>query len=175
MNHNQIILQHAYLVPDIDAAIQHWHKVFGLGPFFLTRHIELDSCTFKGAPSSLDFSVAIAQSGDAQVELVQQHCDSPSCFQSMKQAGRFGLHHIAVFADDYDALLADYASHDILAVTAGTFGGSRFAYVDATATLGLYIEVLEENKNIRKFFDFIKATADNPDHNTQAIYTSSAS
>ena len=164
------ILQNAYMVNDIDAAIERWHTTFGIGPFFLTRHVPVENPEYRGEASPLDFSVAIAQAGDVQVELVQQHCDSPSCFRDMYAPGREGLHHIAVFADDYDAELARYEAMGVPVVTSGRFGGSRFCYVDARSPLGLFIEILEENAGIRKFFAKIRSAADDPAWAGKAVY-----
>lgn len=164
------ILQNAYMVNDLDAAIERWHRVFQPGPFFVTRHVQVGDLRYRGAPADLDFSIAIAQAGDVQVELVQQHCDNPSAFRDMYAPGQTGLHHVAIFADDYDADLARFRAEGCLPVTEGIFGGARFSYIDASAPLGVYIEMLEENAGIRQFFGKIKSAADDPRHEGSAIY-----
>lgn len=158
----QTILQNAYVVNDIDAAILHWHRTFNIGPFFLTRHVSVEKSTYRGTHTPIDFSVAIAQAGDVQVELIQQHCTSPSGFRDMYPAGSEGHHHIAVFADNYDEEVARYAQQAAPVATSGVFGGARFCYVDARETIGVFVEILEENAGIRAYFDQIRTTANDP-------------
>jgi|GEM_PF-1836135 len=37
----QQLIQNAYVVNDIDAAIERWHALWGIGPFFVRRHIAM--------------------------------------------------------------------------------------------------------------------------------------
>ena len=77
------IIQNAYYVTDIDSAIQRFHRLWGLGPFFVRRHISLDNVTYRGSPAELDISAAYTQSGDVMIELVTQHNDAPSTFRDL--------------------------------------------------------------------------------------------
>ena len=72
------IIQNAYYVPDLEAGIARFHALWGVGPFFLRRHIQLENVTYRGSPSELDISAAHTQSGDLMIELVIQHNDAPS-------------------------------------------------------------------------------------------------
>ena len=40
------IIQNAYYVTDIDRGIERFHQLWGLGPFFVRRHISLDNVTY---------------------------------------------------------------------------------------------------------------------------------
>ena len=75
------IIQNAYYVPDLDEGIVRVHALWGLGPFFVRRHIELENVTYRGSPSELDISAAYTQSGDLMIELVTQHNGAPSIFR----------------------------------------------------------------------------------------------
>ena len=61
------IIQNAYYVPDIDEGIARFHSLWGLGPFFVRRHIQLENVTYCGSPSELDISAAYTQSGDLMI------------------------------------------------------------------------------------------------------------
>jgi hypothetical protein len=50
------------------------------------------------------------------------------------------LHHVAMRVDDFDAALAESERHGRRVVMSGGFRSARFAYVDARATLGHYLE-----------------------------------
>lgn len=134
-------IQNAYYVNDLDAAIQRWHKLWGIGPFMVRRHIALPSVTYRGQPSQLDISAAYVQAGPIMVELVTQHDDSPSAFHEMFAPGEEGFHHVAVIPDDYDRVIADYAHAGFPVVTElRTASGRGAAYVDTRAMLGHFVE-----------------------------------
>lgn len=148
------ILQHAWVVPDLDAAIHHWHRTLGVGPFLVNRHLKISDPLYRGAPRAVDFSTAVAQSGSIQIELVEQHDDGPSAFHDTVPPGGIAFHHVAIIAQDFDAALRDHASFDI--ASQGHFGDIRFVYLDTTATLGAMLEILEDRPAIRAFFGAIR-------------------
>ena len=55
------IIQNAYYVTDIDSGIERFHQLWGLGPFFVRRHISLDNVTYRGTSAELDISAACTQ------------------------------------------------------------------------------------------------------------------
>lgn len=135
-------VQNAYHVRDLDEAIQRWHRLWGIGPFFVRRHISLPEVSYRGRPSTLDISAAYVQAGDIQVELVTQHDDLPSAFRDMFRADQEGLHHVAVIPDDYDALVAHYAALGFpVATELRTASGRGAAYADTRAMLGHMVEI----------------------------------
>ena len=101
----QHFVQLAYHVADLDDAIERWHATTGIGPFFLRRHIPLANVCYRGEPSKLEIGAAMAQSGDMQIELIQQHCDTPSAFRDMFRRTEEGLHHVAIAPSDEVAML----------------------------------------------------------------------
>ncbi len=125
------IMQLAFVPTDFDAAIAYWTGKMGAGPFFLWEHIEVDHLTFRGETVSLDFSVALAQWGDIQIELIRQDNDAPSIYRDWNSNA---LHHIQLAVEDYaEALTACEAAGFALAMDGrGLLGAPdlRFAYCD---------------------------------------------
>ena len=135
-------IQNAYYVSDLDAAIQRWHAVWGIGPFLVRRHIHLPEVTYRGAPATLDISAAYVQAGPIMVELVTQHDDAPSAFREMFRRDQSGFHHVAMIPDDYDAQLAAYARAGFDVVTElRTASGRGAAYVDTRHLFGHMVGV----------------------------------
>ena len=93
------IRQNGYVVRDIEAALQHWTTVLGVGPFYYLEHVIIENFQYNGAPTSADMSVALANSGSLQIELIQQRNDEPSMVRDFLQAGREGLQHVAYWMD----------------------------------------------------------------------------
>lgn len=162
--------QVAFLVDDLDAACMRWIDATGIGPFLKAPNIVLQEYGYRGARSSgLDFSVALAQSGGVQVELIEQHGDAPSAYRDTIAAGGQGFHHLAIYTDDYDRVLGDYLVRGFETAVDGTFGSMRFAYVDTSAAIGCMVEIIEEDPLQTDFFLRIAAAADAWDGKTDPI------
>ncbi len=154
-------LQNAWLVDDLDAAMRHWVETCGVGPFFLMPHVPITDVRIHGRPASLDLSIALAQAGRTQIELIVQHCDAPSPFRdALAGARRPAFHHLAMFAHDYDAELDHYRRQGLPISLEGRFGDMRFCYVDAFATLGCQLELLEDVAQVRTHFAHIAEAAE---------------
>jgi hypothetical protein len=68
------VCQNGYVVRDIRAAMDHWVNVMGVGPWYYIDCVKTDYFRHRGRDSSIEMSVALANSGDLQIELIQQHC-----------------------------------------------------------------------------------------------------
>jgi hypothetical protein len=152
-------VQMCWVVDDLQAAMRHWIETCGVGPFHVLEHVQIQDLTYRGRPAKLDFTGALAQAGRMQIELIQQHCDNPSVYRDLVPKGRSAFHHIAMFANDYDRELAGYQAQGLVPVTAGRFGDMRYCYIDASATIGCVLELLEEKEGIRSFFKFVADSA----------------
>ena len=166
----QNFVQLAYHVADIDEAMPRFARMLGIGPFCMRRHIALDAVNYRGAAASLDISAAHAQAGPVQVELVMQHCASPSAFRDMFAAAEEGLHHVALFPDDYDAMVAHYAGLGCpVASELVTVERRGAAYVDTVAALGHMTEIYRVNQSLFDFYARVAQAAQTWDGQTLAI------
>ncbi len=160
----QAIVQNAYYVNDLDAAIARWHALWGLGPFLVRRHIVLSHVSYRGRPAALDISAAYVQAGAIQVELVTQHDDQPSAFRDVFTAAQEGLHHVAVVPEDYDALIAAYAAQGFrIASELRTASGRGAAFVDTRALLGHMVEIYWPSPGLTALYREVAAAAENWD------------
>ena len=154
------IVQLAWVVPNLEAAAAAWHAAHGIGPFLLNKRLQLDEPHYRGRPTATAFSTAVAQHGDVQIELVEQHDDSASAYRDTVPAGATAFHHVAVIAPDFDAERARHLAlgHEIAAY--GRFGEMRYCYVDTAATLGHMVEIVEDKPGIRAFFAAVRKAAE---------------
>lgn len=163
-------MQAAFIVDDVEAAAMRWVKTTGIGPFLHVPHIELAEYSWRGEKrSGLDFSVALAQSGGIQIELIQQHCGSPSAYRDTVARGAQGFHHLAIYCEDYDAAYAHYRDQGFVASVDGTFGPLRFSYIDTSAAIGCMVELVEQHESQSDFFRRVAAAADGWDGVTDPI------
>jgi Glyoxalase/Bleomycin resistance protein/Dioxygenase superfamily len=128
------VRQMAYLVQDIESSMRDWTKLMGVGPFFYLKYHSPTGATFRGQPTNMCISLAFAQSGPIQIELVQQINDGPSLFKEFLDSGREGLHHIAFWTEQFDQDMARYQGAGYKAVQTAKLGGPnhRNAFIEAS-------------------------------------------
>ena len=153
------IRQNGYVVRDLEAAMRHWTSVLHVGPFFHLPHVAIEELTYRGRPTNADVSIALAFSGDLQIELIQQHDDSPSVYKDFLDAGREGLQHVSSWTTDYDGTLARVTEAGHRVVQQGMLlGGLRFAYFDTELHPGTVFEI--SNATAAPFKGMIDAMQD---------------
>ena len=99
---NRKIIQVAFVVNDLELAAHKYIQTMGVGPFYIVDRPSIIDETYRGKSANVEFSTAITQAGDVQIEFVQQHCDSDSSYRDIVKKGHSGFHHIAIFAENFD-------------------------------------------------------------------------
>lgn len=151
------VMQLAFVPEDFDAAIDHWTRVMGVGPFFLIENIHLDGMTYRGKPTDAVFSLALAYWGDIQIELIRPENAAPSIYTGEYAAVGGGLHHVCVLVDDIAAARATCAAQGAEVLIEGRFGASEVIYVDPGRGPGSIVEILQQDPNGPDLFGMIKA------------------
>jgi catechol 2,3-dioxygenase-like lactoylglutathione lyase family enzyme len=151
------IRQAGYVVNDIEAAMDYWSRVLGIGPWFYNPRVPIVNYRYRGASHAPHNSVALANSGPLQMELIQIRNDVPSMYRDFLQAGRNGLQHVAYWTEHYDADLARLEAQGFEAVMSGEVGDrGRFVYFDTEYHPGTVIELSEVAGPKGKMFDMIR-------------------
>ena len=94
------------VVRDIEKAMRHWVEVYGVGPWFYAEQLPMDQFRYKGRPYDLKVSIALANSGDVQFELIQQRNDVPSLYRDFLAAGHEGMQHWSSWPVNYQEIRA---------------------------------------------------------------------
>jgi hypothetical protein len=154
------IHQNGYVVRDIEAAMEYWIDSVGVGPWYLLEKPEFEWFRCREQDSRPEISIAIAYSGDFQLELIQQHNDAPSLYREFLDAGLEGLHHVAFFLDDYQTAYETMRTDGYTLGHEGEFKLSelRFAYFDSTAHPGSIIEIVDGTRSA-PFFEVARSAA----------------
>ena len=123
---------------------EHWVEQLNVGPWFLLEHFTGERGTYRGEPGDVDVALAMAHAGHMLVELIAPHDDRPSVYQEAIERGGYGFHHFGVGTLDYDAEVARHREqgHELAFETWVPTGG-RVGYVDTTAELPGYLELIE--------------------------------
>ena len=151
------IRQLGYVVDDIEAAMAHWHTVMGVGPWYYNPKVPIEDYRYDDEPYAVHNSVALANSGPIQVELIQCRNDAPSMYRDFRNAGHRGLQHVAYWTTDFDADLARMEAEGFRTKMSGKVGeNGRFVYFDREAHPGTVIELSEVMGPKGRLFDAIR-------------------
>lgn len=155
------IRQNGYVVRDIEAAMDHWSRLYGIGPWFYIERVSIDFFRYRGKESPVELSIALTNSGPLQIELIQQRNDAPSMYRDFLEAGNEGLQHIAYWAQDFQSLYEDALSHGLSVCHEGQIGGphGRFAYFEQQSHPGSVIEISDISGSKGDFFAHIHDVA----------------
>lgn len=151
------VMQVAYVVDDMEKALEHWTQELGIGPFFLFEHFPLMDAQYRGQPTDFDVNLALAYSGSMCFELIYQNNDAPSVYRDIVDSRGYGFHHLAVSTRDFEG---DVALHQARGAELALYGvagpGARAAYMDTAATLGGMTELIEITPEVEGLFSAIK-------------------
>ncbi|HLZ99452.1 MAG TPA: VOC family protein [Steroidobacteraceae bacterium] len=138
------IIQMSYVVPDIRAAMDLWVDKLKVGPWFLLDHFTGTRPKYRGRDSKADVSLAMSFAGHMNIELIQPNDGEPSVYREWIDKRGHGFHHWGRATTNFDRDVAHYQAqgHD-LAFLAGVPSGGNVAYMDTTAQLPGYVELIE--------------------------------
>ena len=154
------------IVTDLDRTMKYMAGTLGVGPFFVLREAALGNFRYGGGPApSPVVSVGLAQAGPMQIEIIQQHNDTPSVFRDFIAAGREGCQHLALWFDNCEDYDSAYARLLIAGLRVGQESGSldfsRNAYFVGDLPGGLMIELSEQRRpTARGLGDAVTAAAE---------------
>jgi len=158
------IAQIGYVVVDIEASMQQWIR-HGVGPWFYIERVQTDYFRHRGVDSPVQMSIALANSGDVQLELIQQRNDAPSMYRELLDTGRSGAQHIAHWTTDFQDLYDRALAVGYTVSQEGQIGGEqgRFAYFDTEHDQGTVIEISDISGAKGQMFAYIRREAANWD------------
>jgi catechol 2,3-dioxygenase-like lactoylglutathione lyase family enzyme len=155
------VRQAGYVVDDIEAAMDYWSRELGIGPWFYNPRVPIENYSYRGERFEPHNSVALANSGPLQMELIQTRNDVPSMYRDFRRAGRTGLQHVAYWTESYDADLARLTAQGFRAAMSGEVGrNGRFVYFDTEYHPGTVIELSEVAGPKGRMFDLIRAASE---------------
>lgn len=89
---------------DIDRSMRYFVDCWGMGPWYVLRNIT-NSMLYHGEPIELEMSIAMANCGDLQFEIVMQHNDPTSLYtDALAHTPDLHVQHVAVWVDDVSAI-----------------------------------------------------------------------
>ncbi len=137
------IIELCHVTRNLDAALEHWTRDLGAGPFFVFDVPVLPGQLHYGRPTEVSMRVGFGFSGGVLIELLQQTNEGASPFRDFLEEHGEGLHHVMPrcdFEDGYRKLSA--AGHEV-AYAGQMPSGERFCLFDTRTVNGAYVELME--------------------------------
>jgi hypothetical protein len=141
------ISQIGIVVRDLESAMEDFCYKAGIRPWNIyTNSAPPLRCVYHGHPSSYTVRVAVAKSGQMQIELIE-YLEGDSIHRDFLDSKRTGVEHLGIFVPDLEAALKPYKDMGvgILQQVEG-FGSSkdgRFAYLDSEPYFGTILELIQ--------------------------------
>ena len=139
------ICQMAYVVEDMDKAIDWWIRKVGVGPWFFLPSFGGEGHFFRGAPCTSNVAIAMSFAGSMNIELLQPLDDNPSVYKETIDRVGYGFHHfgLAIDGDEIEAEVERrIARGEVLAHRAPVPTGGSVAYFEGGAGAPGFVELI---------------------------------
>jgi methylmalonyl-CoA/ethylmalonyl-CoA epimerase len=152
--------QIAFVVRDLDQAQSFFTQKMGISRFYVIENFGNRAAdkTYRGRPTEHNFSIALAYSGNTQIELIQ-HLSGDSCYKDFLQRRGEGMQHLGFFLEDreqHQRVLAEFSENGLSVLQSGRFGDALYAYFDTEDAIGAVMEIVYLDRNSRALMERIK-------------------
>lgn len=136
------VTQIGMVVEDLDASIQRWIAMMGVGPWTVFRNVALNG-HYRGQNTVVKMDVGLAYQGETQIELIHVTNGARSPYLDTNAEPLVGLHHLAWMTDDLDVAVAQAEADGLAVVFRGESPGTRVAYLEVAEEKGVLFEFIE--------------------------------
>jgi hypothetical protein len=168
--HSGRLAQVAFVVDDIEAAMESHGRELKIGGWTLFRNFSFETLYYRGQPGSVVMNAAMCFSGDVMYELIEQANDAPSVYRDVIDKRGHGFHHFGFMIDSLDEAIRDYESRGhVVAQYSETANGIRAAYIDVGAAAPGMVEYLEISAAAMETFTPVYETSKAWDGHTHIV------
>lgn len=146
------IMQMAYVVEDIRAAMNWWIMDTRTGPWFLLESFTGPDQIYRGEQSLADVAIAMSFAGHMNIELIQPKDDHPSVYRETIERRGYGFHHVGIAVDDTLATSQDYQARGFLEAFSADVGSGRVRYMDDGVNNPGFVELIPGNNAMDQSF-----------------------
>jgi len=147
----QGVAQVALVVPDLDAAVEQYWRLFGIGPwhFYTYQKPLLRAMSYRGQPSEYSMRLALSYLGPLRIELIEPG-EGDTVYTDFVREHGYGVHHFGILVEDMHAALAQAEAAGLTmtqdGLGFGAEGDGHFAYLDTEPLIGVTLELIQRPK-----------------------------
>lgn len=146
------ITQVAWVVEDLDRAVEEQYRLFGVGPWHFYRYGRplLSMMRRDGKDAEYAMDVAVANAGPTRLELIQPLAGDTVFHEFASKNGYGKVHHFGLAVDDMREALAIVRKAGIrVSMEGGGYGpdgDGHFAFLDTERLVGITLELMQRPK-----------------------------
>ena len=137
------IFQTAFVVEDLEAAIEQFSVRFSVGPWRTFRDVGPEGAVYRGEPARAPLHVAFGFAGYMTYELVQPVDETPSVYREVIDDRGYGFHHFGYGTRDFDKAVAAMHAEGYQTVGSLELPDLRLAIFDTRDILPGMTELIE--------------------------------
>jgi hypothetical protein len=135
------IIQHGYVVRDVEATARQWVEQMGVGPFYVNDQ-PIDDYVFRGKRVDLKLRIAVSYWRGVQLELIQPISPGDTFYSRALKRTPGKLNHYATRVTDVAAVVKSRNLEKYLVHTGAT-PGLKFAYMEDYLPDGTTLELMQ--------------------------------
>ena len=139
------IFQTAFVVEDLDFAIEQFSSRFQVGPWRTFHDVDPEGAVYRGDPARARLHVAFGFAGQMTYELVQPADDAPSVYRDVIDDRGYGFHHFGYGTRGFDAAVAAMHADGYQSVGSLELPDLRLAIFDTRDVMPGMTELIEVN------------------------------
>jgi len=139
-----MIMQVCFVTEDIETTLNWFAELLGKDVPAINSAPDPDIAQTKyfGESVHVGFKQALMRWRDTQLEFIQPD-QSPSVWRDWMNEHGPGIHHVAFAVADFDAARTSMVESGLSIIQEGAFPKGRYAYADARAMTGAFVELLD--------------------------------
>jgi len=166
--------QVGYVVKDLEASLDFWINVMGVGPWFVSD-VKPRNYMYRGKPSELSMTTALANLGELQIELILDKSEGPTYYKEFLEKTGEGINHLAIWKEpeEFDKVCDELRAAGFRECHSGINGegDGRFIYFDHEKFPGVVFEPSCMGGSKAQVFQKIADAAKNWDGTNPIVYT----
>jgi catechol 2,3-dioxygenase-like lactoylglutathione lyase family enzyme len=145
------IAQVAILVKDLDATVENYWSMFGIGPWHFYTYAKplVKKMSYRGQSADYKMRIALSQIGPLRIELIEAK-DGDSIYEEFIREHGYGVHHFGILVEDMMDALAQTNSAGLDMIQDGSGfgldGDGHYAYLETEKALGVTLELIQRPK-----------------------------
>lgn len=152
------IMQHGYVVGDVEQMVHEWATRVGAGPFYVID-TRMDEYYYRGVRTPVELHLAFGYWGSIQIELIQPLDNADTLYRRALNSAPGRLNHCATVVSDIDSLLASRGLQGRVVQSGSMPTGLKFVYLDEYLPDGLHLELIQPAGAALQAFEGMEAVA----------------
>jgi hypothetical protein len=154
------IMQHGYVVDDVETVAMEWAERVNAGPFYVLDRTLMDQYYFRGERMDVELRLGFGYWHGMQIELIQQLNDADTLYKRALRTSAGQLNHFATLVPDLETLLTSRQLHDRVIQHGHMPSGLKFAYLENYLPGGQHLELVQaQESTVMAFAGMQKAAA----------------